>query len=352
MVNFTKKLFITMSFIILFCTTNVHAYVNGELYENLIFPNRGQFISFNGNTGTDLGTAYQIDSTDVHTDNERRYYYLSDPSLYNDSSGTAFRFTTPVTIVENEIIDLSVVFCSDIQNAWYGNGVPTVMVGYNAQTLNGALYHAPTTSGWDVLTYLYETDATTFIRCNIFKVSFTSRGVGQYVSVRFKTSGTVPMGRLSFMGYQFSKNGIDYTGYFNSLGNSIDNVGNQQEQTNEKLDNIDNTIKDNNVDNPNFEEFEEYIAENGVITQLITLPVRLYTQILNNINSTCTPFSLGELFGHNLTMDCINPSDFFGNVLWNTIDILGSGLFIYAISKKMISVFHQFTNLEEGDILD
>lgn len=127
---------------------------------------------------------------------------------------------------------------------------------------------------------------------------------------------------------------------------------NQNTQTNEKLDNIDNTINDNSVDNPNFEEFEQYIADNGVITQLITLPVRLYTQILNNVNTTCTPFNLGVMFGHNLSMECIEPSAFFGTALWNTIDILGTGLFIFAISKKMIAVFHQFTNLEEGDILD
>lgn len=124
------------------------------------------------------------------------------------------------------------------------------------------------------------------------------------------------------------------------------------DDANDKLNNIDDTLNNTDIDNPNFEEFEEYIAENGVITQLITLPVRLYTQILNSINSTCTPFALGELFGHNLVMNCINPSNFFGSVLWNTIDILGSGLFIYAISKKMIAVFNKFTNLEEGDILD
>lgn len=124
------------------------------------------------------------------------------------------------------------------------------------------------------------------------------------------------------------------------------------DETNDKLNNIDDTLNNTNIDDPNFEEFEEYISENGVITQLITLPVRLYTQILNSINTSCTPFVLGDLFGYTLTMDCINPSNFFGSVLWNTIDILGTGLFIYVISKKMILVFHKFTNLEEGDILD
>lgn len=137
-----------------------------------------------------------------------------------------------------------------------------------------------------------------------------------------------------------------------STNDKLNETNDKLNETNDKLDNLDGTLNNSNIDNPNFEEFEQYISDNGVITQLITLPVRLYTQILNNINSSCTPFVLGELFGHNLSMACIEPSNFFGSALWNTIDILGSGLFIYAISKKMIAVFHQFTNLEEGDILD
>lgn len=139
------------------------------------------------------------------------------------------------------------------------------------------------------------------------------------------------------------------------------NLSGKQEQTNENLDKIDGSINDlndsinnSNTDNPSskIEEFESMLPENGVITRLITLPISLFQNVLTSINGTCQQYSLGSLFGTNLTLPCINISNYLGTTLWNVIDVLFSGLFVFVIAKKMIKVFNNFTSMEEGDVLD
>lgn len=128
------------------------------------------------------------------------------------------------------------------------------------------------------------------------------------------------------------------------------------DETTNSINNLDGTLKDNNIDENGiasaFDSFNDYLDENSTITQLITLPITLYTAILNNLNGTCSPFNLGKLYGEDLILPCINISQYLGNALWSMIDIIISGFAIYAISKKMIKVFNNFSSLKEGDVID
>lgn len=118
---------------------------------------------------------------------------------------------------------------------------------------------------------------------------------------------------------------------------------------NDSINNDD--IDDNGIGNA-FDSFNDYLDDNSTITQLITLPITLYTAILNNLNGTCSPFNLGQLYGEDLILPCINISQYLGNSLWTMIDIIISGFAVYAISKKMIKVFNNFSSLREGDVID
>lgn len=113
------------------------------------------------------------------------------------------------------------------------------------------------------------------------------------------------------------------------------------------------TLEDDDVDEPDemFEDFEDLQAENGVITNLLSLPVTLYAKVLSNINGTCTPKSLGSLYNTELVMPCIDIDDYLGSTLWNTLDIIISGAFVIVIGRKMIHAFNNFTSLKEGDVL-
>lgn len=134
----------------------------------------------------------------------------------------------------------------------------------------------------------------------------------------------------------------------------------QNEKTNEKLDEsiqtqeeTNNTINNSNIDSPYnaIGSVSNSIASNGVITQLVTLPVTLFQNILNSVNGSCSSYNMGSLFGTDLILPCINVSNYIGAQLWSVIDVIISGLFVWSISRKMIKVFNNFSTLKDGDVL-
>lgn len=125
-------------------------------------------------------------------------------------------------------------------------------------------------------------------------------------------------------------------------------------QINNNANEIKNDIKDSSIDNNNTSssanDWASKNASNGTITQLLTLPISLLTNITNSINSSCSSFSLGTLFDTELVLPCINLNDYLGSSLVSIIDILFSGFMIYNIAKKLIKIFNDFTNLKSNQI--
>lgn len=135
--------------------------------------------------------------------------------------------------------------------------------------------------------------------------------------------------------------------------NQNQQIINQGQQTNEKLNDINNSINNGDVDDPSssINSFKDKIATNGVITQLIGLPVTLFTKVLNSVNGTCSTYNLGSLFGTDLILPCVNIQNYLGSSLWSIIDVLISGLFVYSISRKFIKVFESMSSMNEGDVI-
>lgn len=119
------------------------------------------------------------------------------------------------------------------------------------------------------------------------------------------------------------------------------------------LNDINGSINNDNVDDPSssINSFKDKIATNGVITQLIGLPVTLFTKVLNSVNGTCSTYNLGSLFGTDLILPCVNIQNYLGTSLWTVIDVLISGLFVYSISRKFIKVFESMSSMNEGDVI-
>lgn len=111
------------------------------------------------------------------------------------------------------------------------------------------------------------------------------------------------------------------------------------------------TITDSSIDNSKAENdisnMQSKIASNGTITQLLTLPITLYQAILNSVNGSCSPYSLGSLLGYNLTLPCINLQSYLGSTIWGIIDMVCSGLFILVFRKKMVDIFNHMTSLND-----
>lgn len=121
-----------------------------------------------------------------------------------------------------------------------------------------------------------------------------------------------------------------------------------QKQT-EATENINNSINDSSTDDPSSDitDMNDKIATNNSISQLLTLPIQLYQNILNSLNGSCSSFSLGSLYNHSLTLPCINLQSLLGSTLFNIIDILISGLFILSFRKKMVDIFNHMTSLND-----
>lgn len=135
---------------------------------------------------------------------------------------------------------------------------------------------------------------------------------------------------------------------------SFKTCGKSGEMTTSSIDDINNTLTNDNVDNPSssIEDMQSLLPSNGTITSLIALPINLYTKVLNSINGTCSSFNLGSLYGTNLIMPCIDISSYLGNTIWTTIDLILSGVFVLVIARKMIKAFNSFTFMKEGDVIN
>lgn len=145
--------------------------------------------------------------------------------------------------------------------------------------------------------------------------------------------------------------GVSYT---EGIGSQIDQQTQIIKEQTEIIIDVKDTITDDNVDNPSsfIEDMEDLLPSNGVITQLITLPITLYQKVLNSINGTCSQFDLGALYGTHLIMPCINLQTYLGSTLWNTIDLIMSGVFVLVIARKMVKAFNSFTFMKEGDVIN
>lgn len=135
-------------------------------------------------------------------------------------------------------------------------------------------------------------------------------------------------------------------------------VGKLQEQivtqqgTNQRLDSIDNTLNNDSIDSSNttgtLENLSDDLPTNSVISDLLLLPVRLFQNILNSINGSCSSFSLGSLFNTNINLPCINLQNILGSSLYSVIDILISGIFVLSIRKKFVNIFENLSSLKNG----
>lgn len=134
--------------------------------------------------------------------------------------------------------------------------------------------------------------------------------------------------------------------------NSVQSVQGQVSQVQTEVNNIDDTLNDDTIDDSNttgtLEDLSEDLPTNSVISDLLLLPVRLFQNIVNSINGSCSPFNLGSLYGSNLTLPCINIESLIGSALWSVIDILFCGAFILIIRKKFVDIFHNLTDLRNG----
>lgn len=335
-----KKFILLISFLGFFLSiSNVYA---GVLEDKLIF--NSSISSIGGKSFGNINSFYSLSPGQAPTINSSLKFDLKD--------------TTNLSILpaEQTYYYLTINYCSTGNESFYD-----VYSSYDNQIFDivntGVSCKAsPNTTGSTYimfvqlkLSYFDDDDTGAYAYRLYFQPNFGIRNNDSYLfHIRFLDS--------RIMSYDnFLKLYQDYSAISNQVNiiNKNQQMIDKQSETNKKVDDINNSINDSNVDDPSssINSFKDKIAINGVITQLVGLPVTLFTKVLNSVNGTCSSYNLGSLFGTDLVLPCVNIETYLGSTLWNIIDVLISGLFVYTISKKFIKVFENMSSMNEGDVI-
>lgn len=202
-------------------------------------------------------------------------------------------------------------------------------------------------------------EGTSEARTGAIYMTFTPSCQGSYINIPVAFSS--PSGDMYFYGYHLDvlglSNGLtrnDIQSVINSSGlataSSVNEVKQGVNEVKQELSSIDSTLNDSSVDSSDttINNLKNQIPTNSVISDLLLLPVRFLQNFVNALGSSCSQFNLGSLYGTNLYMPCINIENYLGSGIWTTIDLIISGLFIYALRKKFIEIYENLTNLKNG----
>lgn len=115
----------------------------------------------------------------------------------------------------------------------------------------------------------------------------------------------------------------------------------------EDMQDINGAITDSNVD---INSLPSVQINTGPISAILSMPVELAISVLNGIDGTCSSYTIGSLFGHTLTLPCVNIPNIIGQNLWTTIDIIISGIFAFSFRRKLIDLWNALIHLRTAKI--
>lgn len=136
----------------------------------------------------------------------------------------------------------------------------------------------------------------------------------------------------------------------NSNSALIGDMINEQEKTNEKLDGINDTINNSDIDtdgaNSFFGDFSD--TDHGGISGVVTAPLRF----INKLTGTCSPISL-DVLGANVELPCGDtlfwnkPEVANFRIIWN---LLVGGPILYLLLSKLFKVIESLKNPDDSRI--
>lgn len=256
---------------------------------------------------------------------------------FDGTSSYAMSFDEDADFME---VWIPIVYSINLQSSNTGNefsgavSVPICRIRDNTMDVNNTVAY-----------YMYYEDG-------YYKYRYDKRAYPNKTSVNLRGIDFIPPAFL----YNFSTSNLwvwvpDYWQLHFYSCESNQDIENAIEQNTQATQQVDETLNDDSVDNDkasnDINSMNSKVATNGSITSLLTLPISLYQAILNSASGSCSSFSLGSLFNHNLTLPCINLENLLGSTLFGIIDMLCSGLFILSFRKKMVDIFNHMTSLND-----
>lgn len=253
---------------------------------------------------------------------------------YQDRESIGFIYDTPLSL-KNKYVDLNFVLYNDL---WSDQIIPDRVVVKNNSTgsINTCKVSSSSRNFKESTLTQPSSKFNTVICDNVF---LTDDEFQVYLFDNFQSSNKTLVGISRI----FAKNNVNTNS--NDIKNSVDKQTEEQKKTNE-------TLKDDSIDE-NININQDDLTDESGLQNLLLMPLTLMNAVNSGFNSSCSTFSLGSLYGHDLSLKCFTISDVIGSNLANIIDVIISGIFIYLFSKHLRKVFDRTSNLEneEGDVI-
>lgn len=125
----------------------------------------------------------------------------------------------------------------------------------------------------------------------------------------------------------------------------IDGVQQRQNQTNEKLDDVNDNLTDETA--PQFDLSDLEVSSDTPISDLITMPLTILNTLVQTLDGSCTNYTIPFFYDSTLTFPCFTISDYLGSTVTNYIDLFICFYMCYNIAMLVISVFEDVTSLRD-----
>lgn len=129
----------------------------------------------------------------------------------------------------------------------------------------------------------------------------------------------------------------------------LDDLNKNQQETNDKLGDLNDSLTDETPpDAPDFSDIN--VASDKPISDLILMPINFLNRLINGFNSSCSAYSIDfGIFGSDyvLTLPCLNLQSYLGSGVWHTIDLLICFFMCYNIGMLAVKMFNDFTSMRD-----
>lgn len=138
----------------------------------------------------------------------------------------------------------------------------------------------------------------------------------------------------------------------NTLINQNQTIINQNTSINNSINDVNNSINDSSIPSDSESKINSITDtikanQNSSIVQIATFFPQTLQLILNGFNTSCTGgYSLGSLYGTELTIPCINPVDYLGSFLWGVIDSILCLCYLIPLCKFLVNKYNDLTSMK------
>lgn len=199
-------------------------------------------------------------------------------------------------------------------------------------------------------------DSTQGVKLNYGYIgTFTSTKSGNGGLLELPLNTQITYAQICVLTKSFGYMGDSTTDAINNQTNQIINNNNQNTNNiinnqNENTNSINNNLTDDT--SPSDSDIEDLFDldtddSNSPVSDLLLMPLTLLNAFNNGFSGTCSSVNLGNLYGTNLVLPCIQVQNYLGSTLWNLIDMMFCIFLIYNMAMMFVQIYEGFTTLRD-----